>query len=346
MNDSFELPKLNSTISLSSRLQDTLNVFVYPAISIAIILVKLISITVLSIVIRKKKRKKEKASQFYYLLAYEAFDLIGTVILLFGVLIRCGSYCSMGYNYVSKLFDLIVCMYGIGVCIQVQTFMEITFCVERIQAFKETTSAANAHPMRFRTKLAIAVAVSLIVVAPHFLIARAIKPIAILMPANQTLYTISDSILVKNNFWRLFLFAFGLSHGFFLFILLLIINIVLVQRLKSYASRHQVKVNAIPIDTPNQTVTTRKETIKTNTKKETVSMTRLVLVMNGNFLLGNLPASLSPILFLIFGTSSPIYIWYSFLTSLLLIICHFNYTFIYYKLSRSFKKTLLNTFFK
>ena len=68
MNDSFEPPKLNSTISLSSRLQDTLNVFVYPAISIAIILVKLISITVLSIVIRKKKRKKVKASQFYYLL--------------------------------------------------------------------------------------------------------------------------------------------------------------------------------------------------------------------------------------------------------------------------------------
>ena len=109
MNDS--LPYLNSTLGLSSPLQDIFYVFVFPCVSILIMPLKLVSIGVLSVVIRKQKRIKEKVSHFFYLLVFETFDLAEAVLVLFEALVRCGSYCPFGYSYVAKIFDLIICTY-------------------------------------------------------------------------------------------------------------------------------------------------------------------------------------------------------------------------------------------
>ena len=61
MNNSSDLPYLNSTLNLSSRLQDILNVILVPAFSIFLIPLKLISIAVLVIIIKTKKEKNIKS---------------------------------------------------------------------------------------------------------------------------------------------------------------------------------------------------------------------------------------------------------------------------------------------
>ena len=156
MNNSLNLPQLNSTSILSTRFQDIFYVFVIPMISLVGIPLKLVSICVLTIIIRHKQNKRDKLNQFYYLLTFEIFDLIQGFILCFGALIRCGSFCSLGYNFMTKIFDLAFYRYGIIVCLQLQTILEILFCIERLKLFSVTTATTREKKKRFRTKLAIA----------------------------------------------------------------------------------------------------------------------------------------------------------------------------------------------
>ena len=336
MNNSTILLYLNSTLSLSSRFQDILYVFVLPSICMALLPLKLISITVLTVIIRDKKRKREKASQFFYLLTYETLDFIQGVIVCFTALFRCGVYCSLAYNYATKVFDLIFYIYGTAVCQQIQTFMEISFSIERIQDFKAiTTSSMNRNKIKIKTKLIISLVVSLIVAVPNFLFSRTIIPVAILATDNQTLYVIATREFVQTYAWTIGLFAFDLLRGVGVLFALWITNIVLIQRFSNYVTQYHVQ----EFTPPN----TQINAAETNMRKETVNITRLVLGINANFLFGSLPASLSPVLFQIMGSSSQIYIYFNAVAAFILIFCHFNYIFIYYKLSSSFKKTILNT---
>ncbi len=95
MNDSSILPNLNSTLSLSSRLQDIVNVYLIPSFSICLTPLKLVSIAVLIMIINRKKKKKHKVGQYFYLLTNETCDLIQAVIACFSAAFRCGAFCSL-----------------------------------------------------------------------------------------------------------------------------------------------------------------------------------------------------------------------------------------------------------
>ena len=323
MNDFLSLAHLNSTSNLSTRFHDIFYVFVIPLISMGAIPFKLVSICVLIIIVRQKHNRRDKAKQFYYLLTFEIFDLIQAVILCFGALLRCGSFCWLGYNFVTKIFDLAFYTYGIHVCLLVQTIMEIYFCLDRLKLLSITVS--RNKKIRFRTKLASAIIISFILAAPNYLVAKQIIPVAILMPSNQTLYIISKRAIFESFYWKIGLILFILLGSPILLLILLIINIILVFKLNKYRRYSQ--------------------SLQTESRisKEIIKFSKLVLAMNANFIIGFFPKSLAPILLIFLPDSNSFaYRFYLALSSLLLIFSHFNYIFIYLYRSHSFKKTLFH----
>ncbi len=237
MNNSSILPNLNSTSSLSSHVEDISNVFLIPTFSIGLIPLKLASLAVLIIIIKRKKEKKHKASQFYYLLTNETIVLMEVVIFCFTPALRCGSYCSFGYDYIVKTLDLRVYTYGIQVLVQTQIFLEIVFSLDRIKALKVTNTQV-IKGMKFRYKLTISVAVSLIAAVPNYLMSRTITPIGILIPANQTLYEISSRTIFQTYFWIIALSVFDVLRGLAPMFALFIINIVLIRKFNSVSNQH------------------------------------------------------------------------------------------------------------
>ncbi len=331
MNNS--LISFNSTIGLSSRLQDIIYVFVIPAMCFLLFWLKIVSILVLRVIIKKKK--KAQLNQFYYLLSYETCDLIQATIACFGALLRCGNYCEYGYTFVAKILDFVFYTYGVPVCLQFQAFMEISFSLERMRAFK-VTSASNANAFKFKTNLAICLVVSLIAAVPNYLMSRTISPIGILIPSNQTLYVISTRSFVQTYFWTIGLFVFNLLKGLVLMLGLLVVNIFFIYKLNLFIKDRR---NIVQEDT-------RMNKTENRQTKKIVDVSKLLLAINTNFLIGTLPNYLSPVLYLIFGSKSQLYAYYSTITSIILILSHFNYIFLYTFLNRAFRRTLFSIFIK
>ncbi len=334
MNNSSILPNLNSTSSLSSHVEDISNVFLIPAFSIGLIPLKLASLAVLIIIIKRKKEKKHKASQFYYLLTNETIVLMEVVIFCFTPALRCGSYCSFGYDYIVKTLDLRVYTYGIQVLVQTQIFLEIVFSLDRIKALKVTNTQV-IKGMKFRYKLTISVAVSLIAAVPNYLMSRTITPIGILIPANQTLYEISSRTIFQTYFWIIALSVFDVLRGLAPMFALFIINIVLIRKFNSVSNQHS------NVSSPENL---EENAAEVHMKMQEMKISMLVLAINANYLIGCFPIFITPTLFLYLGSVSPIYIYYHAATKFLLIFCHYSYIFIFYKLSPSFKKTFSKTF--
>jgi len=213
--------------------------------------------------------------------------------------------------------------------------MEISFSLERMRAFK-LASASTADAFKFKINLIICLVISLIMAVPNYLMSRTITPIGILIPSNQTLYVISTRSFVETYFWKIGLFVFNLLNGLVLMLGLLVVNIFFIYKLNAFIKNRR---NVFQGDTRiNQT--------ENRQTKKLVNISRLLLAINTNYLIGTIPNSLSPVLFLIFGRQSQLFVYYSTLTTILLILSHFNYIFLYTFLNRSFRKTLLSVFIK
>ncbi len=269
--------------------------------------------------------------EFYYLFTNETCDLIAAVIACFSAAFRCGSYCNFGYSYVLKIFQMILFSYGVSVLLQLQVFMEIAFSLDRIRALK-VTSTQVSKGMKFRYKLAISVAISLIASGPNYLISRSITPVGILVPSNQTLYAISTSPIFASFFWSIGLSVFNILRGVVPMLFLSILNILLYHKFKKKKILQLTNVN----------LSENRDEFKKRMKE--IDISRLVLAINSMYLIGYSPYFTQPLLELYLGENSQIFKNYFIVASFLLFFSHFFYIFIFYKLSPSYKKAFLKTF--
>ena len=119
------LPQYNSSLELSSRIADIFNVFIIPMISIAGFVEKTMSIVVLSKIINKKG--KNNSTIYNYMITNEIIDIINCCVIGFTFLFRCGTFCSYGYTFISKIYDMVFFVYFTNTLQQAQTFLEISF---------------------------------------------------------------------------------------------------------------------------------------------------------------------------------------------------------------------------
>jgi hypothetical protein len=127
------LPYINSTNSLSSPLADIINVFIFPILFGSTVFLKIISIIVLSKIIKKNKKNNQENNNkmFYYIITYEAFDLVAASQSCLLALFNCGVYCPYAYDYLTNLFAVISIGILNHVILQVQTYIEIAFSIFR-----------------------------------------------------------------------------------------------------------------------------------------------------------------------------------------------------------------------
>ena len=321
------LPVYNSTSQLSSRFQDLFNVIVIPSLISILFLLKIASIWSLVVIVRKNRKEKKKTlNMFYYMLAYEIGDLLQGIFATMGALFRCGSYCEMGYDFMVKVFDLALYTYGNIVIQQAQTFLEISFALERLEAFKKI---GNKKKLNFSIKLLIIIIAAAIVGSLNTIITRTVMPIGTLRDS-RILYQVTTNEFARNNaYWTIALLLVGLVRGFLLNIVLCILNVVIFLKLKSYITENQRKLE-------NGGGFKKKKKLENSTK--------LLLAINTNYVLGNIPESLSQFLFVLLGSNSIFYNYYYLTASIIMIFSHFLYIIIYYKYNHTFKKIILETF--
>ena len=148
MNSSLLLPIFNTTLGLSSRINDFMSVYVFTFILMSGILFNSISIFVLSKILKedKKKRTTSKMNIFKYMLLNVIADFCACLIGLPMALFRCGNYCSIGYDYYSKVYEAYIFVYLGNTVLFWGFLVEISFAIERLTSFSSSKTKQNRNP--------------------------------------------------------------------------------------------------------------------------------------------------------------------------------------------------------
>jgi len=226
-----------------------------------------------------------------------------------------------------------------------QTFLEVGFALERIKAY--STKGVNSQ-MKFRYQVAIMMIVAIITTLPNYLVTRSIVPFGILSGTNQILYQISPSNFFQDKHWTIFLFVFALVRTLFLYIVIFILNIIAIFKYKQFIiNKAKLKV----MNKPNTTeeVTTqdqekeKKVSVKKKVKKEK-SITKILVVMSLNYLIGNVPNGLVTVIYQLLGPTSTVYNYFTLVALLMAILSHGSNIFLYFIYNPTYKNYLLSLF--
>jgi hypothetical protein len=327
------LLELNSTISLSTRLGDFIFVYILPVICTVGCLLKLFSIYILTILVKRKDKKRNLGNIYKYMLVSEISDLLIGLITGFVALFRCGHICEkshFSYDFNTKVFELIFYSYLATVIQQFQTFLEFSLAIERIQAFSLRTAATTTTIKKannLRKKIIIMLIVAFLITLPNYLLSRSITPIGILK--NKILYSITTSKFAQNKYWKIGLFILTLARGFLLYIILLILNIIIVIKYNKFIK------NKLTVIVNNRNILCD---VKKRNKES--GITKIVLVTSVNYLCGNLPNSIAPILFLIYGSQSNVYNYYASIVTVITVVAHENQLFLFLFYNKSYKNLI------
>lgn len=332
-----------STKTLSTNLIDLLNVFIIPPISMCAFSVKLITIIVILKINKKDSTNSSYGNMFSYMLANEIFDACLSVILTFLSIFRCGSVCNLGYDYYSKIFELIFYSYLSNVLQLLITFCEISLAIERLRAFQTNYK----ERFKFRAKMVIMVITSFLFNLPNYLLSRTIKPIGVLIKDNssQLLFVVTSRDEIENTkSWTILLTILSVLRGLVLYLVIFILNLVIMYK---FRKRIKIKKSIAATLTTHLTDLSSKTNfnlenkLKANNPKHETRIIKIVLSMSINYLIGNLPNSLSPIMYIIFGNRSIFYRNYAIVAVLIAMASHANYIVLYYIYNPTFKKKIL-----
>jgi hypothetical protein len=297
------------------------------------------------------------------MLIFEISDtILGILVGLMGVF-ACGSYCSFSYKHITKLLQLIFLTYLSNAVILFQTLLDILFAWQRLKSF---VSTYKPNQKNFKLNLALMLVIALVLTAPSYIITRKVAPIGILRHIDnktnnddddEILFSISSADFAQNDYWTYSILALNIFNGFILYNILLCINLLVIFRFKTYMANkrnhlgNHVALTALPLR--NNEHHTHTHTVHNTHNNETnkpkiikgVKTTKTVLAMNINFLVGNLPISISPIIFQFSGYST-FYNYYTIVTVLVGLLTHPGYFFLYCILNPLFRKTLLDIYVK
>jgi len=169
--------------------------------------------------------------------------------------------------------------------------------------------------------------IAFLISLPNYLLTRSITPIGILK--NKILYSITTSKFAQNKYWTISLFILTLSRGLFLHIILLILNIIVVIKYKRFIKN---KLTVVLND--------RNITCDVKKRNQENRITKIVLATSVNYLCGNLPNTVAPILFLIYGSQSNVYNYFASIVTLIVVFSHENQLFLYLFYNKPYKNLI------
>ena len=276
---------------------------------------------------------------FNYMLSFEIADfMIGLIIGCLG-LFRCGALCSLGYRYITKVLELTFFIYVTNVLLIFQTFLEIGFAIERIQAFSDRTVVR----MNFQKQTIIMMTVAVIVTIPNCLMTRCIVPFGVLTETGELLYEVGLSSFAQNQYWTISLFSFAIVRTIVLYIGIFGLNIAVIYKYKQFMhNKVKLVANQQPTDNEATNQNREKELVKArNRVNQEKRIIKILMAMSVNYLIGNTPTALYALVGRQLGNTSFIYNYYSTAAMLIGILAHGSYIFLYASYNSIYKKTLL-----
>ena len=365
------LPVYTSLSTLSLRLTDIANVYVLPPICLVGIVTNLLCLVC---ILQPENRSN---TVFHFMLVNTVTDFCFLSICVFIVIIRCGVYCNHGYAFFSKLYEQYIYLFVGNSFLLFGTLMDIMVSLNRLMSFSSKVSSKAATKFKnisWTHRCVILSILAMIINTPSYLVSRQVQPIGLLVTTfefNDTMYnhtnetTVTVTILYSsvtnfigtNPIGKTLLFVLTVLRGFALLVILFLINIAIRFKLAAHLKRKRklvkVRSSGMSVITNEATVTPG---LSTNKKPTTAAagnrpqgnssesnITAFVLVMCSVYLVGNLPNSISPILFTI-GLNSVTYNTYVVFGNFMLFSSHGCYFFIYYIFNRDFRFTFNRIF--
>ena len=334
------LPHYDSLGSITPILQDIFYVMLIPSVCMLGIFFKLITLNVIIVILQQKN----PGFIYFYMLSFEIVDLTAGIILIFLALFECGRYCDIGYKYITKLFELIFFTYLTNVALQFQTFLEISLAYDRLVAFSAKNTSGLVNGKRLKLKIFLLLILAFLITIPNYILSRTIKPIGVLYSPNKTeeiLYLMTDREFTYNNdYWTVSLFVFDLFRGLFLHIILFLFNFLVIFKYKIYLKSKNSMGTKIEI---SKIAKLESNVNDDATKRKEMKLTKMIFALNCNFLAGNLPISIVPVLFRFMGNSAA-YNFYTISVDLIALFTHLSYLFFYLKFNPVFRKTFIFIF--
>jgi hypothetical protein len=238
------LPFFSSYSQLSSHYIDIANTFILPSISFVGIITSLICIIVL-------KHLTTGVNQ--YLLLFSISDFIFAVSCFSIGFIRCGSFCSFGYSYGSKIVELYIYIFITNSCLVFSILIDLEITIKKLKSFsiKYRNQIKIFLIKENKLKIFIYIFVSLFVNVVIYFITREVKAFGYLTKIDnstkETLYTVSNTMIGRDKTMQNFVLALTLLRGLFLILLLLIINFGVLIKYRNYIFRKQLIRNSTSI---------------------------------------------------------------------------------------------------
>ncbi|CAF0720134.1 unnamed protein product [Brachionus calyciflorus] len=324
----------NSTESLSLRITDIGNSFILPPICFIGIILNLINILVLL-----QPELKDEINKF--MLINSILDLKFLLICSVTFIIRCGSFCQFGYTYISKFYELYIYLFVGNSILLFATLMEILVSLNRLFSFSTSPNLIfkKFNKLNAMLKCVILIIFSLFINFPSYILTRSVQRIGILETKSKTglvnykeLYIVGNNRLGKDPLFTILLFLLTLFRGIFFLAILFILNIII-----GYKFRLQMhkKTKILP---DGLSILNSKSIIKTKVAEEKV--TKMIMLMCMLYLFGNVPNSISPILFTL-KYEILAYNKYVIFGNVMLFASRGSYFFVYLYFNKNFKNALI-----
>jgi hypothetical protein len=231
----FTCPSLECYTSYSEftdAIVDYGNVFILTFTSLFGLITNLLCIIIIGFL--DKKDFMNKFSLAYSLLNFE-FHLINVFIGL----IRCGSLCSYGFSYGSKVYELYFYLIGQNIILLTCILLDLGISLNRLASFKNKTSMfLIIKKDNFSYVFLCIFLASVLIVSTCYVIPRQVNQFGWLLNENdfnignqttmgKALYQVTANDIGKNDKMIIFLLVLNIFRGVVLLVILFVLNVVI-----------------------------------------------------------------------------------------------------------------------
>ncbi|CAF0913954.1 unnamed protein product [Brachionus calyciflorus] len=287
---------------LSLEIIDLANIYVLPIVCLIGIILNFLSTFVLF-------KLRAKSELYKFMLSISISDFLFLLLSIFLVIIRCGRFCQYGYTYISKFYELYFYLYLGNIFLMFVLLVNLLICYNRITSFSKHTNKTKF--VTFKVKIICVIVIATLANVPNYVMTRQVKKIGVLRKiiANETsglvfsdmdLFSVESFEFSKINWVKVVLFIFNLGRGFILMIILFVFNLAIAIKLKMYLNSKSKRFGLKAEKSSSMSVVTDQKK-KSTTPERTVAeykFTIMTLIFGTFYLIGNLPNSLAPMLFL------------------------------------------------
>nr|QVK45823.1 G protein-coupled receptor [Proales similis] len=309
----------------TTRLTDTFNVFVFPPIILTGIILNALNMLILY--------RMGISSLINKLMVLNSFcDLAFLIFSVFIALFRCGVYCPLAYKFESKVYEQYIYLFVGNTFLLVNSLIDVYLTLNRLGSFAARSRLKNWFSEKsMRGKVLFMFVIALLMNTPSYLITRNVKLFAYLNQGDGTLeplYRSSSNSLGDNDVVTILLFILTLLRGFLLYILQSLLNLFISFKFAQY------------IKTRNATLLSASAAARESSSREMKReqrITRMVLTFCVYYLIGNIPNSISPMLFT-FGLNAFYYGIYLIFGNFMLFTSHSMSFALYFLFNKHFRK--------